>query len=719
MNPRNSRLQIVRHCPQPVYPLIVLAVFWLGIWTGDSPAETSPTNSGATAPSLPTFTVESVATPANTSRLFSSAVAPNPRGGWNWIGQFENYIPTQQNRQKTVPLPTGQHYLAYVDPKARPEAEWVIADLEKGTSKVVNWPGFNAVYGGALAENGRVFFLVDYAQIYYYDPTEETVKPLGRVCDQLGAWRTWSGWACMVGPDGMIYATAQTSSGLTQLLQLNPDTLEYKTFDKLGIPGRRNGLTYGYNLVLDPPWVYVSVGQGNWEIFAVNTATGEKKCLADVTGDGCRAGVGYEIDRATKSNAACVASVINPKDHTSQRYWIINGELVPTTAGEKPPGPLLSQKKYPHFEWKNTKPLDLSKPPEIDPDRPVVVSGRTCDGEINWRPAGVTNDWRELPIAVKNCVPSSVDSLTALADGSLFGSAFQYSGFFRYYPADKKLDCFGRRGPSRPKLVTQNGKVWFCGYPNTYLSAYDPTQPWTAQGKRVTDPKANPAFAGYFGNGTTEAHYCVALAAPGNGRIYICGRRERWSTGTGLGYYDIATGKKFGLATANKDIEPLGCIALPKLQRLLVSGSAGNTPTKLLVYDLDLKEVERVALAPGLINPGVLYNTGSDTQFLGCTTNPDTKKPMLYLYDFEAKKLLKTADLPGAPGPIFRRDTDGTYWLTLATEVTTLHRLDPVTLELKPVGAIEGNKFVLPVWNGQELYGVRGGEVVHVVGAGL
>ena len=146
--------------------------------------------------------------------------------------------------------------------------------------------------------------------------------------------------------------------------------------------------------------------------------------------------------------------------------------------------------------------------------------------------------------------------------------------------------------------------------------------------------------------------------------------------------------------------------------------SAGNTPTKLIVYDLDLKEVERIALAPGLINPGVLYNTDSNTQFLGCTTNPDTKKPMLYLYDFEAKKLLKSTDLSGAPGPIFRRETDDSYWLTIATEVTTLNRLDPATLELKPAGTIEENKFVLPVWNGQELYGARGGEIVHVVGAG-
>jgi hypothetical protein len=674
----------------------------------------------AEEPELPVLKVETVATPAITSRLFTSALAPNTRGGWNWIGQFENYIPTADNRQETVQLPTGQHYISYPDTKARPEAEWVVADLAKGTYKVVNWPGFNGVYGGALAENGRVFFLVDYAQVYYYDPVEETVKPLGRVCDDLPAWRSWSGWQCVVGPDGMIYAAAQTMNGLTQLLRLNPDTLEYKVYDKIGIPGRRKDITYGYNLAFDPPWMYVAVGQGNWELFAVNAETGEKRCLADVTGTGCRTGVGYEIDRATKSNTACVATVVNPKDHTDKKYWLVDGKLIPAIAGEKPPGPPLYEKKYSHFVWKNTKPMDLSQPPELDPDRPVEVGGRAGEGGIHWRTAGSTSDWQELTFAVKNCVPSPVDSLTALADGSLFGSAFQYSGFFRYYPAERKLDCFGRSGPSRPKFAFNDGKIWYCGYPNVNLSVYDPTQPWTDRKKRAADPKAaNPSLVGFLGNGTTEAHYCEFLLAPGNGRIYVCGHRERWSTGTGLGYYEIATGVKFGLGTANKEIEPVGCIALPKLQRVLVSGSDGSKATKLIVYDMDLNEVERLAVAPGLTNPGVLYNADSDSQFIGCFTNPETKKTTLYLYDLAAKKLLKSVEVAGRLGPVFQRASDDTYWLTITTETTTLDRLDPKTLEMKPVATIDGARLTLPVWDGQELYGTRGGAVVHVIGAGL
>ena len=67
----------------------------------------------------------------------------------------------------------------------------------------------------------------------------------------------------------------------------------------------------------------------------------------------------------------------------------------------------------------------------------------------------------------------------------MLGSAAQYNGFFRYYPATKKVEYFGKHGPSQTCSVLDDGKVWFCGYPNVNLSAYDPSQPWTS---RSADP---------------------------------------------------------------------------------------------------------------------------------------------------------------------------------------------------------------------------------------
>jgi len=55
----------------------------------------------------------------------------------------------------------------------------------------------------------------------------------------------------------------------TSVIRINPDTLEYQDVTGLGVPGRRS-LTYGYYMAIEPPWVYVAVGQGQWELWSVD-----------------------------------------------------------------------------------------------------------------------------------------------------------------------------------------------------------------------------------------------------------------------------------------------------------------------------------------------------------------------------------------------------------------------------------------------------------------
>jgi hypothetical protein len=652
--------------------------------------------SASAADPLPALKAETVATPVVTARMFNSGLAPNTRGGWTFVGEFMNFSHTGKPKHK-VDLGNGRFYIAYDDTKARPEAEWVIADLKAGAYKIANWPGFHVPSGAngrVLAGNGRLFFSVDYAQIYYYDPAEDTVKPLGAVYDNIGELRIF--YKFILGPDGMVYGSAQATNGLTMLIRLNPDTLEYKLYDKIGLPGRREGLTYGYDIAVDPPWMYVAVGQGNWELFAVNADTGEKKCLADVQGQGCRITVGRNKDY-------CTASVTG-KDRRDQLY-LVDGEALP---GDAVTG--LRRKTYPQVEWKNTKPMNITNPPVLDPDRPVEVGGKG-EGEIFWRPLGDTAEWRQMRFAIKNAEPVKFESLLQLPDGSLLGNAEQYNGFFRYYPAEKKLDYFGKHGPSGVRSVIYEGKVWLDGYPNTNLSAYDPTQPWTSRTTNPEGAKVNPQFIGYFGQGCTEAHFCRFLLAPGNGRIYICGERERWSTGTGIGYYETATARKFGLGTANKDINPAGFLALPKLNRIVLSGKAlEKGEMKLIVYDMDLNEISRIALRPGLASTGALYAVDSDSQFIGCYSDPDSKKSVLYLYDLAQTKILKSLELDLEPGVIFSRPEDGTHWVFVDD---TLNTLDTKTLTLKPVATLQGGlKF--PVWSGKDIFGARGGELLRV-----
>ena len=643
----------------------------------------------AAAQDVPALKVETVATPVVTARGVSQGLAPNARGGWTWVGEFMNYKPTTDKVKTTIQLFTGEHYLAYADVQQRPEAEWVIADLDKGIVKVAKWPGFHSAIPPVLAENGRLFFSVDYAHIYYYEPAEDTVKPMARVQDDLNAVRFF--YKFMLGPDGMIYGSAQATNGLTTLIRVNPDTLEYKQWDKLGIPGRRSGLTYGYSLAVDPPWAYVAVGQGNWELVAVNMETDEKKILTDLQGEAMRITVSQGAD-------FCSVSVTG-----KGKFWLVDGAMTPFE--QKPADTPINQKKYTRPEWKNSKPMDIAGPPQLDKDRPAEISGQG-QGEIHWRAAGATGDWQRIPFSIQNAEAARIESFLPLPDGSILGNVEQYHGFFRYYPDTKKLDYYGKHGPSGVKYALNDGKVWFDGYPNVNLWVYDPALPWTSRAINPPNAKTNPQLIGYFGQGTTEAHHCRFLLAPGNGRIYICGRRERWSTGTGLGYYDIATSKKFGLGQANKEFDSAGFIALPKSNRLVLSGSS-KMDGKLIVYDMDLNEVERVEIKAGLANTGALYSTDAEGQFLGVYADPATKKPVLYLYDLPAKKIVKSIELAGEPGLLFRR-ADGTHWIVVEG---TLHELDPKTLALKPVCKLDRD-FGHPVWNGQDVYGRIGGELV-------
>lgn len=646
--------------------------------------------------------VEKLGAPVVTSRLFTGGVAPNSRGGWSFIGQFMNYRSTGNKEKETRPLPTGQHYLIYKNLAERPEAEWLVGDLQTGKYKLIRLPGFHSGITPCLAGNGRLFFSVDYAHLYYYEPAEGTVKILGRVCDDIVQLRNF--YKLLLGPDGLVYGSAQTTSGVTVLIRLNPDTLEYELFDKVGLRGRRENLTYGYYLAVDPPWMYVAVGQGNWELFAVNADTGEKRCLAEATGDGSRIVVSQGED-------FCSAEILRPGS-AKETPWLIDGKLVPKGAdGKKPDATPIRQKQFRGVQWKQTRPRDVARPPEVDNELTGAMDEKGR-GAIHWRPAGATGEWQRVAYAIQNAEPVRIESLLALPDGSLLGNASQYNGFFRYHPASGKLDTFGKHGPSGAQLALCDGKVFISGYPNTLLLTYDPALPWTSTNK--TDGKGpgdNPRHLGTMGQGCTESHHARALVNGGNGRIYLMGHRERWSTGTGLGYYEPATGKFFGLGTANKEMEPSALVVLPQAGRVVLSGHprAGGD-ARLIVYDLDLKELERLEIRPGLAGGGALFRSESDTAFLGCVENPATKQFLFYRYDYAAKKIVKLVELPAAVEAVLPRAAGGTWWALVGDELQTLN---PATLKLKAAGRIEG-RINFPAWVGKKLYGTQGGELVRV-----
>lgn len=650
----------------------------------------------------PVLKVESLGVPVKTARSNVSTLVENSRGEWRWIGQFMNYAGTTDFKYVRKKVEgTGRVYVAFEDPELRPDAEWIIADLAGGKTRTVGLPGFHGRLG-IRAENGRVFYPVDFMQMWYYDPVEDALKILG----ELSEWKPFTNDRCLyqfrLGADGCLYGTTQGYSGKTAVVQLNPDTLEWKVFTDIGA-NRPEGLTYGYTMALDLPWVYVAVGQGDWELMALNVDTGEKRLLAERKGDGSRVEVA-EKDFVT-------AGLIEKGG--SQKVWCVDGKLVETLP---PDSARLANKTYPHIPWKMTKPMPAGAPPELDPQGlgEMEPSGLS---RVRWRPAGSKEDFKAVSFHVKSAAAQTIVSMAELPDGSVFGSVAQYNGFFRYHPKTSKMEYFGKAGPSSPQITVMGGKAWYLGYPNVNLSVYDPDQPWKAPQKaNAGNPGDNPRLIGHFGQTVTEAHHAKAILPGPNGRLYLLGRRERWSTGTGLGYYEPSAEKKFGLGTDMRDLDPQGFALLPKVGRIVVSGRV-RTETKgapvgtaqLRVYDLDLKEVERLTVKEGLPATGPVTAIGRDPVFLGRIDGE--AKDALYLYNLEKKAVLKWVDVDGAlGGNAFERPSDGTWWIFRGSE---LCRINLDTLELTQVGKLP--KALSPaLWVGNDLYGATDGEVFRV-----
>ncbi|MCC7517877.1 MAG: hypothetical protein IT578_01695 [Verrucomicrobiae bacterium] len=651
---------------------------------------------------VPSLLAENLGAPVKTARANVSTLVENSRGEWRWIGQFMNYAGTTDFKYVRKKVEgTGRVYVAFEDPELRPDAEWIIADLAGNKVKTLGLPGFHGRLG-IRAENGRVFYPVDFMQMWYYDPVEDALKILG----ELSEWKPFFNDRCLyqfrLGKDGCLYGTTQGYSGKTAVVRINPDTLEWKVFTDIGA-NRPASLTYGYTLALDLPWVYVAVGQGDWELVALNVDTGEKRLLAERKGDGSR------IEVAEKD---FVTAGLTEKGG-GKRVWCVEGKLSET---QPPDSARLANNAYPHIPWKLTKPIPEGTPPELDPQGlgEMDPSGLS---HVRWRPAGAQEDFKTVSFHVKSAAAQKIVSMAELPDGDVFGSVVQYNGFFRYHTKVSKFEYFGKAGPSSPLITVAEGKAWYIGYPNVGLYVYDPDQPWKAPQKaNAGNPGDNPRLVGYFGQGVTEAHHSKGILLGPNGRLYLLGHRERWSTGTGLGYYELATGKKFGLGSDMKDVDPQGFALLPKAGRVVVSGRV-HSETKgapvgtaqLRVYDLDLKEVERLTVKEGLPATGFLTAIGRDPALLGRIDGE--AKDALYLYDLEKKAVVKWADVDGVlQENAFQRPSDGTWWII---KDSSLCRLNVETLELTPVGKLP--KALHPVlWVGNDLYGAADGEVFRV-----
>jgi hypothetical protein len=656
----------------------------------------------AQSPGTPELQTERVCVPVQSSRAWSTALAPNGRGGFNFITQLHEFKSGKPSEYVVLDLETGEYRIT-----ERPAGQYTNSNYQHGNQ--------------ARARNGRIFFSEAGNVVAYYDPADESIKELGRVIDPSKGDKFI--FKLEFGPDGMLYGSTQAND-LPTVVRIDPETLQFKVLGRVG--KNRLSYSYGYNLAADPPWVYVGVGQTPWELAAIHADTGESKVLMTCAGAGW-----IDFDLRKEGIIAKTVSNRGAADEKREVFWCVDGRIVPFDPNHDP-AKLPFQPRQVHQAR-----APVEKPPELNLTELNADSDGVC--RVYWRDAGSAGSWKQTTFKINYTSPIAIGSLTALPDGSLLGDTKQYHGFFRYNPKDRSCQAYGAHGPSGgPRLVVSN-RVYFCGYPSSVLYEYDPSKPWTSnrlleESSDATTP-VNPTRLGYFAE-KTGTHYAYFLIPSKNGRLYFGGRRERTGIGGGVGWYDPATKMFAGHHEKLSFLKPRGMKVVDELQRVIYSGMLQDDPplpgqapaeAQLVVYDMELKEVERLSVKPGIKSTGELFpSRGSQQrpsffetlfgqsdrgQFIGLIS----EEKAVYRYDLAWRRLLAWASLPDECGPTTQKPSDGSIW-TICGGV--LVRIDSRTLKCKPIGRF-ANPVTLMTWLGDDLTVATGTDSGYTAGAEL
>src|SRR5262249_5734712 len=140
---------------------------------------------------------------------------------------------------------------------------------------------------------------------------------------------------------------------------------------------------------------------------------------------------------------------------SSEIQWCADGRLVPFAPGQPPP--FRARRVAPRAAPLVHAPeVDTS---ELDPDSDSGADGAGT-GHLRWR-LDANAPWRDASFRIARTAAVDIDSLVALPDGTLLGSAAQYHGFFRYDPASRALHRYRSLGLSGGPRAILGGVTYF------------------------------------------------------------------------------------------------------------------------------------------------------------------------------------------------------------------------------------------------------------------
>ncbi len=619
--------------------------------------------------------------PVISSRQWTTALAPGS-SGWDFICQ------------------------SYQSGEAVP-SEWIVINLNTGVVAITLGP--NEIYSNSnfqidsentlvtdnnqlRASGGRIFFpqrygrvgvdVTDqhYVNVAYFDPATRVVAQIPSVLAPGGTRHALAFSATFNVAGSLIYFGSQAVVGdLPFIFTVNPSTLATNVIGAVGAAASVN-VKYAYYLAKDEgpgaALLYVAVGQDPWELISINVSTGVQTTLYTTAGPGVQ-GISF-------TNQVGLGWRVTIYDNgVATNYWVADGAITAYPGGGAPTGGARTVTPYVNA---------LVSPPEIDWSNGI--------GQVQWRANGSSGPYTQIDYDVVYEAPVPIESLIALSDGTTLGNAEQYNGVFRGSSATGLLTWYGAwpLGLSQPVMLEVSPTVvYMAGYPNGALFRYNPTASWNPEGAPAP---ANPLSLGSF-HATSGVKYSYFLEVGANGRLYQSGRRERDSSGSGIGYYD-PVGLTFAGTTAAPldNYIPRGMVVMDGISRVVFSGETLDaSDAKLCVYSLDLTLLNQYTVQAGIRNTGLLFETLEPNIIVGLTNDSPY---YLYRFNVSTGTLLSITTLGAAITGSTQRAFDLSIWVMVGNN---LKRIDTNTMEVTTVRDLTA---VVPVgylaWTGNSLY---------------
>jgi hypothetical protein len=264
--------------------------------------------------------------------------------------------------------------------------------------------------------------------------------------------------------------------------------------------------------------------------------------------------------------------------------------------------------------------------------------------------------------------------------GVIYGSTAMPLELFWYDPLTREMQNPGNPTPVGGEIYSfahLDGRLYLCAYPGSWLSIYDPEQPWNYGAK----PENNPYGFGNIGDGHLRPR---AMIVGADRRVYIGSLPPYGQLGGAMGVYDPQADKvveNYRNLIPNQSIvalvwEPASGLIFGGSS---ITGGGGSRPTETDAHLFAWDPVRKQTVADLIPVPGqgsVISLAEAEGKIFACLTGPT-----LVVLDAKEMKIIHKASVSiGHPLEIsLQRWTDGRIY---GLSDRCIFTIDPQTFEV-------------------------------------